>query len=68
VLAPTNPPYWIGAKPVIELALGTQRHIGADTDNLNAPRLRPMPGGGRVRRGFVVYSGGREPPSGGRTG
>ena len=29
VLAPTIPPYWIGAKPVTELTLGTLRHIGA---------------------------------------
>jgi hypothetical protein len=67
VLAPTIPPYWIGAKPVIELTLGTQRHIGADADSRYAPRLMPMPDGSRLRHGFVVYSGGRATPSGGRT-
>jgi hypothetical protein len=68
VLAPTVPPYWIGAKPVVELALGTQRHIGADVDSHYAPRFVPAAAGGRLRHGFVVYSGGRETPSGERTG
>jgi hypothetical protein len=68
VLAPTVPPYWIGAKPVLELELGTLRHVGADVDNRLAPRLVPGADGGRVRHGFVVYSGGREPPSGEQTG
>ena len=68
VLAPALPPYWIGAKPVVELALGTLRHVGADADSRFAPRLVPAADGGRVRHGFVVYSGGREPPSGEQTG
>ncbi len=62
VLAPTIPPYWIGDKPVVELTLGTLRHIGADADSRIAPRLVPATDGGRVRHGFVVYSGGRETP------
>ena len=68
VLAPIIPPYWIGAKPVVELALGTLRHIGADLESRIAPRLVPAADGGRVRHGFVVYSGGRETPSGEQTG
>jgi hypothetical protein len=68
VLAPTIPPYWIGAKPVVELELGTLRHIGADMESRIAPRLVPAADSGRVRHGFVVYSGGRETPSGERTG
>ena len=68
MLAPALPPYWIGAKPVVELALGTLRHVGADADSRFAPRLVPAADGGRVRHGFVVYSGGREPPSGEQTG
>jgi hypothetical protein len=68
VLAPVVPPYWLGAKPVIELALGTLRHTGADADNSIAPRLVPAAAGSRVQHGFVVYSGGRETPSGDRTG
>ena len=68
VLAPTISPYWLGAKPVTELTLGTLRHTGVDADISIAPRLIPAAGGSRVRHGFVVYSGGREAPSGGRTG
>jgi hypothetical protein len=67
-LAPLVPPYWIGAKPVVELALGTLRHIGADMETRVAPRLVPVVEGARVRHGFVVYSGGRETPSGEQTG
>jgi hypothetical protein len=68
VLAPTSSPYWLGAKPVTELTLGTLRHTGVDADISIAPRLIPAAGGSRVRHGFVVYSGGREAPSGDRTG
>ena len=68
VLAPIIPPYWIGAKPVVEFTLGTLRHIGADADSGMAPRLVPAATGSRVQHGFVVYSGGRETPSGEQTG
>lgn len=68
VLAPMIPPYWIGAKPVVELALGTVRHIGAGIESSGAPGLVPTADGRRVRHGFVVYSGGRETPSGEQTG
>jgi len=68
VLAPLAPPYWLGAKPVAELTLGTLRHTGADADISLAPRLVPAAAGSRVQHGFVVYSGGRETPSGDRTG
>ncbi|HZL60757.1 MAG TPA: PAS domain-containing protein [Pseudolabrys sp.] len=68
VLAPIIPPYWIGATPVVELTLGTLRHIGADADISIAPRFMPAATGSRVQHGFVVYSGGRETPSGEQTG
>jgi hypothetical protein len=68
VLAPTVSPYWLGAKPVTELSLGTLRHTGVDTDISIAPRLIPAASDSRIRHGFVVYSGGRETPSDGRTG
>ena len=69
VLAPTVPPYWLGAKPVVEL---DARHVapyrtGRGQSRI-APRLVPAAAGSRVRHGFVVYSGGRETPSGERTG
>jgi len=68
VLTLTHPPYWLGSKPAVELALGTLRHVGADVENGFAPRLVAAVPGGRVRHGFVVYSGGRTPSSGEQTG
>ncbi len=65
VLAPTVMPYWLGAKPVTALTLGTLRHTG--TDISIAPRITAA-AGSRLRHGFVVYSGGRETPSGERIG
>ena len=68
MLAPIVPPYWLGDRPVAELTLGTLRHIGPETDRLGAPQFASSPVGGHRRHGFVVYSGGRETPSGERTG
>jgi hypothetical protein len=68
VLAPAAAPYWLGAKPVTELTLGTLRHIGADAVGRPVPLLVPAANGSRIRHGFVVYSGGRETPSGKQTG
>ena len=69
VLAPIIPPYWIGAKPVAELTLGTLRHTGPEADISSiAPRFMTAATGSRVQHGFVVYSGGRETPSGEQTG
>jgi len=53
VLAPVPAPFWLGEKPVIELALRTMRHIGGAAEDGRIPAA--------VRRnGFVVYPGGRE--------
>ena len=68
MLAPVVQPYWLGERPVVELTLGTLRHIGPETDHLGAPQFAATPLGGHRRHGFVVYSGGRETPSGERTG
>jgi hypothetical protein len=68
VLAPAVPPYWLGAKPVVELALGTVRHFGAEAESRAAARIMPLVDGIRLKHGFVVYSGGRETPSGKQTG
>jgi len=68
VLVPVVPPYWLGEKPVVELELGTLRHIGPEQETVGAPRFALAPEGGRLRHGFVVYSGGRAVPSGERTG
>ena len=74
VLAPLSPPFWLGSKPVTELQLNTLRHIGPEVEAFaTGPALAPaqtpvaeplaLHDGGRMRRGFVVYSGGREVPS-----
>ena len=68
MLAPVVPPYWLGERPVVELTLGTLRHIGPETDRLGAPQFASTPFGGRRRHGLVVYSGDREAPSGERIG
>lgn len=76
VLAPLSAPYWLGSKPVTELHLTALRHIGPEVEAFAAgPALAPaqtpprlplskptlaLHDGGRMRRGLVVYSGGRE--------
>jgi hypothetical protein len=68
VMVPLVAPYWLGEKPVVELELGTLRHIGADLDTEIVPRLTHATEDVEIRHGFVVYSGGRELPPGKRTG
>jgi hypothetical protein len=69
VLVPVVAPYWLGEKPVVELELGTLRHIGPEMEILGSARFTgPSPENVRLRHGFVVYSGGRETPSGEQTG
>ncbi len=68
VLVPSQTPYWVGAKPVTELELGTLRHIGVGVGNQPVPRLVPSVEDVQIRHGFVVYSGGRGRPPGERTG
>lgn len=64
VLAAIDRPYWMGDMPITDLALGTVRHIGADTGR---PPLRAVTSGkigGQLRRGFMVYQGGlMDPPN-----
>jgi len=66
VLAPTTPPYWLGARPIGELTLATLRHIGPEAKTRALPRFGR--GENRLRHGFVVYSGGRQTPPEERTG
>jgi hypothetical protein len=66
VLAPTTPPYWLGARPLGELTLATLRHIGPEVKTRALPRFGR--GENRLRHGFVVYSGGRQTPPEERTG
>jgi hypothetical protein len=62
-LVPLARPYWLGEQPVVELELRTLRHIGTLQSEIQGPRF-----GQRIRRGFLVYNGGREEPFGNRAG
>lgn len=62
VLAPFEPPYWLGEKPLAELDVRTLRHVGAGADSIVAPYFKHAPEHFSVRHGFVVYSGGRAVP------
>jgi hypothetical protein len=53
---------------VIELDLRTLRHIGAEQAETGHQRFGQARDGRRTRHGFLVYSGGREIPSGEQTG
>ena len=67
-LAPLSPLYWLGERPVIELELGTFRHVGGEQSEggkLSPGKPDEEP---RTRRGLLVYSGGRELPDGKPTG
>lgn len=58
VLAPIGVPYWLGVSPVMEIALGTIRHIGP-LDAEPEPAIELALNLGRLRHGLVVYDGGR---------
>jgi hypothetical protein len=56
ILAPVTAPFWLGERPVIELALRTLRHVGETQDSRMVPRAALR------RHGFTVYRGGRALP------
>jgi hypothetical protein len=56
-MAPMAVPYWLGAKPIGPLTLGTFRHLGPSAETPAAPRVLAAPG--RLRHGLTVYDGGR---------
>lgn len=64
VLAALETPYWIGERPITELTLGTVRHIGAEIAPVSPRIFTSGQAAGQLRRGFMVYQGGRAgPPS-----
>jgi hypothetical protein len=64
VLAATDQPYWIGERPISELALGTVRHIGPETARHPLRVFSSSKTGGQLRRGCMVYQGGlMDPPN-----
>jgi hypothetical protein len=67
-MTPVVAPYWLGTRFVAELELTGVRHLGAVESARNVPVFGQPAETGRLRHGFVVYSGGRETPSGDRTG
>jgi hypothetical protein len=60
VLVPIGMPYWIGEKPVTALELGQIRHVGPAIDELGGRRFVTGGPGVRVRRGLMIYQGGRD--------
>ena len=60
-LTPLTRPYWLGEQPVVELELRTLRHIGVQQLATRTPQLGRE--ALRLRRGFLVYSGGRQEPT-----
>jgi hypothetical protein len=68
VLAPAAAPYWLGEHAVTAIDMVTLRHIGPEVKTRAVPTFGRLAEGSRLRHGFVVYSGGRETPSGDATG
>jgi hypothetical protein len=60
-LAPNEPPPWLGARALRDLALGTHRYVGPAVAG-NVRPLAPVMPRGRLRYGFVVYDGGLSNP------
>jgi hypothetical protein len=58
-LAPREVPYWFGMNPVGRLSLGTVRYLGDRDTTAPDRRTEPLPPGGRIRHGLVVYDGGQ---------
>ena len=59
VMAPNSTPYWLGEKPLVRLELGQLRHVGPSVDELGGRRFMTAGPGVTVRRGLMVYQGGR---------
>ena len=55
-------PSWLGVSPISALTLGGRRHVGAELEKRLLPRFMTP----RMRRGLMVYDGGR-PTGGGAT-
>jgi hypothetical protein len=59
VLAPLAAPFWLGANPIVRLALTSHRHIGAALEPAGITPLMAAADSGRLRHGLLVYDGGR---------
>jgi hypothetical protein len=58
VLAPLTLPFWVGASPLVRLALKSHRHVGGSLEPATTPFMAAAESG-RLRRGLLVYDGGR---------
>jgi hypothetical protein len=58
-LSPLRPPYWAGVTPVLDLTLGSYRHLGPHADAVSRPHFRSASLEQAERRGLVVVQGGR---------
>ena len=58
-LSPLQPPYWAGVTPVLDLTLGSYRHLGPNVDAAAPPHFRAARLEQAGRRGLVVVQGGR---------
>jgi len=56
-LAPLETPYWLGAKSIGPLTLGSFRHLGDAVEIIKPPRFQAT--AGRTRHGLTIYDGGR---------
>jgi hypothetical protein len=59
VLAPLEPPYWLGLTPIDAVSCDTIRYLGSDSRRIVAPRLVPGPDNADRYHGLTIYDGGR---------
>ena len=59
VLAPLTAPFWLGANPLVRLALKSHRHVGPTLEPAGASQFVAASDAGRLRHGLLVYDGGR---------
>jgi hypothetical protein len=59
VLVPLAVPYWLGASALTRLTLKSHRHVGPALETATTTPFVAAAEAGRVRRGLLVYDGGR---------
>ena len=59
VLAPLAIPFWIGASALTRLSLKSHRHVGPALETVATTPFVAAAESGRLRRGLLVYDGGR---------
>jgi hypothetical protein len=59
VLAPLATPFWLGANPIVRLALTSHRHVGPALAPAAVTPFMAASDSARMRHGLLVYDGGR---------